>query len=116
MKKQKDLYVFVDYEKASDMVKPEELILNRTKVKGEDLRLIKSLCWKQTVTIWVETKETEETCKEKGVRQGSLMSPDFFTLHGEIILREVQSTGGITDEASSRDSQKLNEKKTKTME
>lgn len=97
VEKQKDLYMcFVDYETAFDLVKDDELmaILNIIKDKAKDLRLKKGLYWKQRASVRLETEEKEEICIEKEGRQSCVISPDFFNLYGEIILREVQSIGG----------------------
>lgn len=93
---------FVDYEKAFlviNILKHDELLAMPTSIKGEgkDLRLIKRLCWKQSVTIMVEKEEPYEI--EEGVRQSHSMWLDFFNLYREIITREVQITEGSKLEA-----------------
>ncbi|GFR76701.1 RNA-directed DNA polymerase from mobile element jockey-like [Elysia marginata] len=51
---QKDLYLcFIDYSKAFDKVRHEELfhILDSLDIDGKDLRILKTLIWKQTATV-----------------------------------------------------------------
>ena len=78
-----DLYLcFVDYEKAFDKVKYEDLMkmLERLKKDGKDLRIIKIIYWNQKVAVKIDDEESKWQCIEKDVRQGCVMSPDMFNL------------------------------------
>ena len=93
----KDIYLcFIDYEKAFDKIRHVELmrILKNIGIDGKDLRLIETLYRKQRVAVRIEDKLTEWTKIKKGVRQGCCMSPDFFNLYAEVIIREVKEEDG----------------------
>ena len=54
---QKDVYLcFIDYTKAFDRVRHDEIIKEQTKLKinGKDLRIIKNMYWEQTAAMRVE--------------------------------------------------------------
>ena len=70
---QKDLYLcFIDYEKAFDSVKHEELFqcLEKAGIDGKDLRLFQDLYWKQEAAIRINGKLGEWIKIQKGARQG----------------------------------------------
>ncbi|GFS03428.1 retrovirus-related Pol polyprotein LINE-1 [Elysia marginata] len=95
---QKGLYLcFIDYSKAFDKVRHEELfhILNSLGIDGKDLRILKTLHWKQTATVRVGGEHNEETPIAREVRQGCILSPDLFNLYSEMILRELDNIQGI---------------------
>ncbi|GFR82060.1 endonuclease-reverse transcriptase [Elysia marginata] len=95
---QKDLYLcFIDYSKEVDKVRHEELfhILDSLDIDGKDLRILKTLYWKQTATNRVGGEHSEETPITRGVRQGCILSPDLFNLYSEMILRELDNIQGI---------------------
>ena len=55
----KDLYLcFIDYTKAFDKVRHEEIvnILEKLSLDGKDLRMIKNIYWEQTAAIRVENE------------------------------------------------------------
>ena len=59
---QKDLYIcFVDYEKAFDKVRHQDLleILEEQGLDGKDLRLIKNLYWNQRAGVRVSGEVSE---------------------------------------------------------
>ena len=94
----KDIYLcFIDYGKAFDKVRHVELmrILKNIGIDGKDLRLIEALYRKQRVAVRTEDKLTEWTKIKRGVRQGCCMSPDFFNLYAEVIIREIMEEDGI---------------------
>ena len=94
----RDLYLcFVDYEKAFDKVKHEELIrmLQRINIDGKDLRIIKNLYWNQKAAVRIGNEESEYQSIKRGVRQGCVMSPDLFNLYSEIIMREIDHLEGV---------------------
>ncbi|GFS25009.1 retrovirus-related Pol polyprotein LINE-1 [Elysia marginata] len=97
---QKDLYLcFMDYSKAFGKVRHEELfhILDSLDIDGKDLRILKTLYWKQTATVRVGGEHSEETPITRGVRQGCILSPDLFNLYSEMILRELDNTSKALD-------------------
>ena len=96
---QKDLYLcFIDYSKAFDKVRHEDLfnILNKLDIDGKDLRILSNLYWRQTATVKIDGEHSEETPIRRGVRQGCILSPDLFNLYSENILREIENIQGIS--------------------
>ena len=94
---QKDLYLcFIDYSKAFDKVRHEELfrMLEALDIDGKDLQLLRNLYWEQTAAIQIEEMSTWTSIK-RGVRQGCVLSPDLFNLYSEVILREIKDIPGV---------------------
>ena len=80
---QKDVYLcFIDYTKAFDGVRHNEIIKELTKLKidGKDLRIIKNMYWEQTAAMQVEGEISAFQKIKRGVRQGCVLSPDLFSL------------------------------------
>lgn len=99
IEKQRNMYVcFIDYEKAFDRVRHEDLmeILKSIGVKGSELRMIKNLYWKQKACVKIDGQETEWQNIKRGVRQGCVLSPDLFSLYGEVIMRKTTECEGIS--------------------
>jgi len=46
--------------------------------------------------VRVDGEETERQAIRKGVRQGCVLSPDLFSLYGEIIMRNIRECEGIS--------------------
>ena len=95
---QKDVYMcFIDYEKAFDKVKHSDLIdiLQNLNLDGKDVRLINNLYWSQQAAINIDNNLTPWIEIKRGVRQGCVLSPDLFSIYGEIILRNVMGMEGI---------------------
>ncbi|GFS04325.1 LINE-1 reverse transcriptase [Elysia marginata] len=77
----KDLYVcFIDYTKAFDRVRHEEIItiLQQLNIDGKDLRIIKNIYWEQKAAVRVEEETSSFQNIKRGVRQGCVLSPDLF--------------------------------------
>ena len=95
---QKNLYVcFVDYEKAFDKVKHEELLklLRDIHLDGRDLRLIQNLYWNQKAAVRVGDELSDWQEIRRGVRQGCVLSPDLFNIYSEMIMRAIEDLEGI---------------------
>ena len=89
---QKDVYLcFIDYTKAFDRVRHDEIIKELTKLRidGKDLRIIKNMYWEQTAAMRVEGEISAFQKIKRGVRQGCVLSPDLFSLYSEIIMRNI---------------------------
>ena len=95
---QRDLFIcFIDYEKAFDRVRHEDLIemLQRIGLDGKDLRLITNLYWEQKAIIEIENNKSNWFEIKRGVRQGCVGSPDLFSFYGENIMREIEEMEGL---------------------
>ena len=95
---QKNLYLcFIDYRKAFDKVKHEQLInmLELLDIYGKDLRVVRSIYWEQTAAIKIDNEISPFIKVKRGVKQGCVFSPDLFKLYSENILREIQDQAGI---------------------
>ena len=90
---QQDVFrAFIDYEKAFDKVKHEDMMkdLQEFGVDGIDIRIFKNLYWDQIAAISVDGELSIWTQIKRGVRQGCVISPDLFSLGAELILRRVK--------------------------
>ncbi|GFO08467.1 endonuclease-reverse transcriptase [Plakobranchus ocellatus] len=95
---QKDVYLcFIDYTKAFDRVRHDEIIkqLTQLKIDGKDLRIIKNMYWDQKAAMRVEGEVSKFQNIKRGVRQGCVLSPDLFSLYSEIIMRNLEGHPGI---------------------
>ena len=94
----KDLYVcFIDYTKAFDRVRHEEIItiLQQLNIDGKDLRIIKNIYREQKAAVRVEEETSNFQNIKRGVRQGCVLSPDLFSLHSEMIMRQIEEIEGL---------------------
>ena len=95
---QKDLYIcFIDYTKAFDKVKHEELLklLECFDLFGKDIRILRNLYWEQTACIRIGNDRSNFTKIQRGVRQGCVFCPDLFNIYSEMILRELEGMEGF---------------------
>lgn len=95
---QRDLYVcFIDYEKAFDSVKHEDLMkcLDRTGLDGKDRRIIADLYWKQEATVRLNGRTGKWIKIRKGARQGCGLSPDLFNLYTEEVFDFINELEGV---------------------
>ena len=95
---QKDLHLcFIDYSKAFDKVKHEELLamLRKLDIDGKDLRVIGNLYWDQKAAVRIDSELSDFKPIKRGVRQGCVMSPDLFNLYSETILRNIEDCQGM---------------------
>ena len=84
----REMYVcFIDYAKAFDRVKHENLIqcLQEIGLDGKDIRIIANLYWHQQAAMRVENDISEYTPIQRGVRQGCILSPILFNIYTELI-------------------------------
>jgi hypothetical protein len=90
-------FCFLDYTKAFDKVKHVNLfqILEKLDIDGKDLRLIRNLYWNQKDVMKVKNDTSEYTNIKRGVRQGCVLSPDFFNIYSEMILRSLEDVEGV---------------------
>lgn len=94
---QKDVYMcFVDYEKAFDTVRHEELvrIIKETGVDGKDIRLIANLYWNEKAAVKVGEMKSEWVNIRRGVRQGCVLSPDI-SLYGQKCMESLIELEGV---------------------
>ena len=91
------LIFFIDYTKAFDRVRHDEIIkeLSKLKIDGKDLRIIKNMYWEQTAAMRVEGEISAFQKIKRGVRQGCVLSPDLFSLYSETIMRNIEGQPGI---------------------
>ena len=95
---QKDIYLcFIDYEKAFDRVKHEDLIaiLKGIGVDGRDLRMVYKLYWNQKAAVRIGADQSDWMDIKRGVRQGCVLSPDLFSLYSEMIMRSIEGKEGL---------------------
>ena len=95
---QRDIFLcFIDYQKAFDTVKHDEMLkmLVRLGLDDRDIRLIRNLYYHQRAAVRVGDELTEMVDIKRGVRQGCVLSPNLFTLYGEVILREIEELDGL---------------------
>ncbi|GFR73937.1 retrovirus-related Pol polyprotein from type-1 retrotransposable element R2, partial [Elysia marginata] len=89
---------FIDYSKAFDSVKHEQLIeiLQKTDIDENDIAVIANLYWQQRTKIRIATNMSEAVKIKRGVRQGCVMSPAIFNLYTEYIFRTIDNIPGLT--------------------
>ena len=95
----REMYVcFIDYAKAFDRVKHENLIqcLKEIGLDGKDIRIIANLYWHQQAAIRVENDISEYTPIQRGVRQGCVLSPILFNIYTELIFRQFEDIKGTS--------------------
>jgi len=95
---QKDvLMCFIDYSKAFDKVRHDELFedIRKLGLHGKDLQPLQSLYWKQTACTRIDEEFTDYTSIKRGVRQRCVMLPDLFNYSSELILRELGKERGL---------------------
>ena len=89
---------FMDFEKAFDSVKHEELIkiLEGTGMDGKDTRLISNLYWNQKAAVRIENDVTDWAEIKRGARQGCVLSPDLFSLYSQMVMNALEDLEGIS--------------------
>lgn len=87
---QRKLYVcFVDYKKAFDRIKHQELMntLQEIGLDERDITIIQNIYWNHQGCVRLENGNTNYINIERGVRQGCLLSPLLFNVYAESIIR-----------------------------
>ena len=95
----KEMYIcFIDYAKAFDRVKHENLIecLKQIGLDSKDVRVITNLYWHQKAAIRVNKDISEYTSIQRGVRQGCVLSPILFNIYTELIFRQFEHLEGTS--------------------
>ena len=95
---QKDIYLcFVDFEKAFDTVRHEDMIdiLRGIGLDDKDVRIIEKLYWDQEAAVKIGQERTAWVKIKRGVRQGCILSPDIFSVYSQIILQELEDLEGM---------------------
>lgn len=68
-------------------------ILKEIGIKGNDLAILTNLYWKQTSSIPVKRKESEDVEIQRVVRQGHMLSTLLFNIYAKRVFEET--TGDI---------------------
>ena len=71
-------------------------ILLRLNLDGKDIRLITNLYWSQLSAVNIDNSLTSWIEIKRGVSQGCVLSPDLFSIYGEIIMRNIIVMEGIS--------------------
>ena len=64
-------------------------------INSHDIRLVENLYWNQKACVKIDNETSDFFDIKKGVRQGCVLSPDFFNLYSDIIFRELEQCNGI---------------------
>uniref|UniRef100_A0A8D8YDR6 Craniofacial development protein 2 n=1 Tax=Cacopsylla melanoneura TaxID=428564 RepID=A0A8D8YDR6_9HEMI len=82
---------FVDFEKAFDNIKHQQLkeILEEINTPKAELRLIENMYWNQKGRVQTKHGKSEPFLVKKGVRQGCIISPALFNIYVEKIIEEA---------------------------
>ena len=89
----KDIFAcFIDYEKAFDMVKPNDLIkmLKEKQLDSKDVNIITNLYWKQKAGIVMGDAATKDVDIQSGVRQGCVLSPLLCNLYSDAVFKTLK--------------------------
>lgn len=70
-------------------------LLGKLYIVVKDMRIIQNIYWQQSTCIRTENEFSKNTKIEMVVRQGSVFSPDVFSLKSEGILREFENLVGF---------------------
>ena len=62
---------------------------------GRDIKFIRNLYWTQKAFVRLENGLSDEVMIQRGVRQGSVLSPALFNLYTEMIFRAIDDMDGV---------------------
>ena len=62
---------------------------------GKDLQLMSNPYWIQKSSMFVADEESSSQVIKRGVRQGSVLSPEMFNLYIEMIMLDRSDSDGI---------------------
>ena len=99
IEKANDLYLcFIDYSKAFDSVNHDEIfnMFRQIGIDSKDIRIVQNLYYNQMACVRVDSSNSRSFQIQKGVRQGCVMSPDFFNLYSESIFKSIDKSNGIS--------------------
>src|SRR6476619_6754958 len=82
---------FVDFEKAFDRVNWEKMmkVLQSIGVDWRDRRIISELYMNQEAVVSIAGGESDSGIIGRGVRKGCLLSPLFFSIYAEMMMKEA---------------------------
>ncbi|GFS07156.1 endonuclease-reverse transcriptase [Elysia marginata] len=103
---QKDVYLcFIDYTKAFDRVRHDEIIkeLTHLHIDGEDLRITKNMYWEQTAAMRVEGEDIEEPLPERNQAAAPIYRDSLTPLENQSDSEEERGEIAVeNDEACHR--------------
>ena len=73
-------------------------LIERLKIHGKDLRLIRNLYYDQKAAIRIQEELGEWIGIQKGVPQRCILSPDLFNLYSEEALSKIRKCEGVNME------------------
>ena len=89
-KNKKTFACFIDYKKAFYKVNYNKLIhVLKKYVPLEEIRLILNLYWSRTAQVRGKSEDSRSFKIEKGVTQGCVLSPAFFNMYSEELIKEA---------------------------
>lgn len=69
--------------------------MQKLDIDGKDLRIIRNLYWQQSAAVRIENEISNYQPIKRGVRQGCVLSPDFFSLYPEEIMKHTKDLPGL---------------------
>ena len=78
---------FIEYKKAFDKANHNKLIQILTKYDVPSEEIILNLYWSQTAQIRGRSEDSQGFKIERGVRQGCILSPVFFNMYSEELMK-----------------------------
>jgi len=90
--------IFIDYTQAFDSIERNKTLdsLTQNKIPPKLRRLVKLTLEKTTAKVKVNNAYTSDYRVESGVKQGDSLSPTFFSLVIDIVLKKLDLRGNIS--------------------